>query len=300
MPRAARKTPPDHLRPHQFDVAPERHPQFSKALEGRKTSGRDTPTSMPETEVEPRVALAPLTLNILLLGGGIAAVGFLLRSQLPWLGGTTLAIVVGAILLADWQIAMWLAEDEVKKTIKNLLQRRRTTLILTVVLIAASGGILFAAHLCPAHGPALRLLPYGATLASYLPKPDSRATGLPTPQLELTIGDRRYAFNDVKRKALYVGRGESRVKWVVTNEDSERRNRSMRELLGVPADDDGASALIGLWLTEPPDVRDGFVAAGDAISASLHVSGQPPIALSVTPSTVTSTKDIVNVLMEIK
>ena len=61
---------------------------------------------MPEIEVEPRVALVPLTVNILLLGSVIAAVGFLLHLKLPWLGGatlagTTLAAFVVAILVAD-------------------------------------------------------------------------------------------------------------------------------------------------------------------------------------------------------
>jgi hypothetical protein len=255
---------------------------------------------MGKIKVKPRVALAPLILNILLLGGGIAVVSFLLRSQLPWLGGTPLAIVVVAILVADWGIAMWLAEDEVKKTIKNLLQQWATMLILCAVFIVAAGGILFAAHLRPAHEPALRLLPYGVTLASYLPKPDSPATGSPTPRLELTVGGRRYLLSDVKRRALYVGRVESRVKWLVTTEDPERRSQSMRDLLNVPSGDEGAASLIRLWLTEPPDVRDGLVAPTDAIGASLFISGQQPIVLTVTPSTVTSTKDIVNVLMEIK
>jgi hypothetical protein len=251
-------------------------------------------------KIEPRVALAPLMLNILLLGGGSVTVHILLRSQLPWFGEMTLAIVVVAILVACWGIAMWLAEDDVKEATKKLLQRRPTVLILSAVFIVAAGGILFVAHLRPAHEPALRLLPYGVTLASYLPKPDSPATGSPAPQLELTVGDRRYRLSDVKRKALYVGRGGSRVKWLATTEDPERRNQSMRDLLNVSNGDEGAASLIRLWMTEPPDVRDGFVAPRDAIGASLYISGQQPIVLTVTPSTVTSTKDIVNVLMEIK
>jgi hypothetical protein len=254
---------------------------------------------MEEIKVKPRVAPAPLMLNIFLLGVGIAGVRYLQHLQLPWLGGTTLAIVVVAIF-AVWGIAMWLAEDEVKQASKKLLQRWPTTLILSAVFIVAAGGILFAGHLRPAHEPALRLLPYGVTLASYLPKPDSPATGSPTPRLELTVGDRRYLLSDVKRKALYVGRVESRVKWLVTTEDPERRSQSMRDLLNVPSGDEGTASLIRLWLTEPPDVRDGFVAPRDAIGASLHISGQQPIVLTVTPSTVTSTNDIVNVLMEIK
>jgi hypothetical protein len=246
------------------------------------------------------VGRARLLVNGVVLGAGGVAIYFLLRAELPWLGGTMFAAIVVSIIGAVWGIVTWLVEGEVKDTSTKLLQRPRVTVILIVVVVVTVGGILFAGRLYPAHDPALRLLPYGATLASYLPKPDSPPTGRPSPQLEVTIGDDRHAWNDVTRKALYVGRGEWRVKWLVTNEEPERRKQSICNLLDVSFDDAGAASLIRFWMTDPPDVRDAFVAPRKAIHASLHIAGRPPIALTVTPSTVTSTKDIVDVLMEIK
>lgn len=237
-------------------------------------------------------ALGKLTLNLILLGVGIAALAFLTEKILPWLGRTSTAVIIGAVVASIWPIASWVAEDELKKSVRALLQRPQTTIVITSVLIVIAGLILWIGWLIPAHEPVLAVLPFGSSLAVYL-NADAK--------LEITVGDEPRTVESFSLKALYLGRLRSRVNWLIANHGGKRRTSLADTLLRRDPDSDAESRkeLLDLWLGDPPHVRWTKIAPGSRITAKLHLKDNTSIPLRVTPSVVDGKTDIVDVVLEV-
>jgi hypothetical protein len=151
--------------------------------------------------------------NTVALAVAIALIPALSQLIVPWCLLALSGIISFALLV--WGVVLFFAKEDVVGWARDLLAKPRALIGIACVLATEAAVFGALASLLPKPAdPMIRLLPYGAYLTTPL-----KAGGL----LVVEVGDAAAAFSNPNSTALYIGEGNRRVAWRISNDTKETR-----------------------------------------------------------------------------